>query len=399
MVTRNPTTAPDEPIPAGTVTSDVAVAPTAPDPGAPLATRSRSPEAPDAPPELTHPLVSGLDLRPVLQLQPFAPNRNSRSYQLGTPTDHRVLTRAVADALGFRPEPVSEPGERGATHLGSFTAADGTRYTCFLAFITTANELRALIPRLRTRWSGPLLLLCTTPPATITGPDLRPSGVTLVPLAAVAAADGQGHVRPVPPLEAALIGTAQALVPGPSPDRAPNALWRAGEAWSVTFAGKTVLLNDRNGLWHLSHLIQAKGKEFRASELRDRIHGRTGPEPFPGVEAVDRRAAAADERVYQELREELDEARRNHDPARVERLQEQLHVVTAHVQEAHGFGGRVRRLGDESTSVRTSVKNAIDGIIEKLQALLPELARHFELFVRTGTNVCYAPDPDVDWVA
>ncbi|VTR92455.1 Uncultured bacterium genome assembly Metasoil_fosmids_resub OS=uncultured bacterium PE=4 SV=1 [Gemmata massiliana] len=366
MVTRNPTTAPDEPIPAGTVTADAPAEPLPPDPGTPLATRSRSPEAPDAPPEFTHPLVSGLDLRPVLQLQPFAPNRDSRSYQLGTPTDHQVLTRAVADALGFRPEPVSEPGERGATHLGSFTSADGTRYTCFLAFITTANELRALIPRLRTRWSGPLLLLCTAPPATITGPDHRPSGVTLIPLAAVAAADGLGHVRPVPPLEAALIGTVQALVPGPTRDRAPNALWHAGEAWLVTFAGKTVPFKDLIGLWYLSHLIQAKGKELRASELRDRVHGRTGPELYTGVEAVDRRAAAAEERACQELREEIDRPRRDHDPARVERLQEQLHVVTAHVQEARGLGGRVRRLGDESTSVHTSVKNAIDVALEKL---------------------------------
>ncbi|AMV25246.1 hypothetical protein VT84_12675 [Gemmata sp. SH-PL17] len=311
-----------------------------------------------------------------------------------------MLTRAIAGALGFRPEPVSESGERGATHLGSFTSADGTRYTCLLALTTTANELRALISRLRTRWTEPLLLICTSPSVvTAVGPDLRRSGVRLVPLETLVTADGPGHVRPVSPLEASITWTATAFVPGSIRDRAPNALWHAGEAWSVTFAGKTVLLHDRIGLWYLSHLIQAKGKGFRASELRDRVHGRTGSEPFPGVEAVDQRAAADDERVYRELLEELDEARKDHDPARVERLQEQLHMVTARVQEARGFGGRVRRAGDESTSVRTSIKNAINGIIGKLRKPLPELARHFRGFVQTGSVLCYAPDPDVDWEA
>ncbi|MBP3954765.1 hypothetical protein J8F10_05640 [Gemmata sp. G18] len=398
MVTRNPTTAPDEPIPPCAVTADASAGPAPPDPGTTPATRCHLPEGPDTRPEL--PLVSGLDLRPFLQLHPFAPNRDSRPHQLGTPNDHQALTSAVADALGFRPEPVSEPDERGATHLGSFSAADGTRYTCFLTFTASADELQTLVQCLRIRCHGPLLLLCTSRRAVAAvGSDARRSGVTLVPLATVVTADGPGRLYPLSPLEASLAWTAQPLMPGPSPDRAPNALWRAGEAWLVTFAGKTVPFKDLIGLWYLSHLIQAKGKELRASELRDRVHGRTGPEPFPGVEAVDRSAAAAEERVCQELLEEIDRARRDHDPVRVERLQEQLHVVTVRVQAARGLGGRVRRVGDESTSVRTSIKNAIDAVIEKLQTLLPELARHFELFVRTGANVCYAPDPDVDWVA
>ena len=87
------------------------------------------------------------------------------------------------------------------------------------------------------------------------------------------------------------------------------------------------------------------------------------------------------------------------DPARVEVLRGEFDTLTVAAENERALGKRVRRIGTESTSVRTSVKNAIDLVVEKVRDHHPDLARHLELAIQTGAVLCYDPSPDVDWEA
>ncbi|AWM36956.1 hypothetical protein GobsT_51640 [Gemmata obscuriglobus] len=386
MVTRNTATAPNE--------SDH---PGPWPPGAPEPTAlTRFWDAADALPELATALTDWgrrlgpeFDLvRPFLRLAPSGASRadpDEREHEVDAP----ALAGAVADALGLRREPARDPAPR-AAHVGPLTGAAGARYTCFLVLTGTVAAARALAPHLGTGGDGPPLLLCTSR-VVAADPALRRDGRGAVPLAAAVAAAGPGRLRPVSPLEAALAWAAQVARPRAGDWQPRNALWHGGGAWSVTFAGKTALLGDRIGLWYVARLIQAKRRHIRAAELRDVVRGRASPAPYRGDTAAD------DERVSRELADEIARARGDHDWARVERLQDQFHAIVGRAHAHRGPGRRGRRLGDESTSLRTSVKNAIDHVIGALERPLPELARHLHASIETGAELRYAPVPDVEW--
>ena len=76
---------------------------------------------------------------------------------------------------------------------------------------------------------------------------------------------------------------------------------------------------------------------------------------------------------------------------------QKLHELAEQLQSAKGFGDRKRRVGDESTSMRTSVKNAIHRLLEILQERHPSLKHHLDTSIRTGASLCYDPHPDIDW--
>ncbi|HEV3401165.1 MAG TPA: AAA family ATPase, partial [Acidimicrobiales bacterium] len=66
---------------------------------------------------------------------------------------------------------------------------------------------------------------------------------------------------------------------------------------------------------------------------------------------------------------------------------------------ALGLGGRHRRAGSTSERARLAVTKAIRSTLRKLAQADPELGRHLERTVRTGTFCSYSPDPalGVEW--
>jgi hypothetical protein len=114
---------------------------------------------------------------------------------------------------------------------------------------------------------------------------------------------------------------------------------------------------------------------------------------------VDRAALGDQERACRELTADIERARLNNDLGRAEVLQKEFHALTELARGERGLKGRVRRLGAETTSLRTSIKNAIDLVVEKIRGRHPELARHLEGAIQTGAVLRYDPSPDVEWEA
>ena len=200
------------------------------------------------------------------------------------------------------------------------------------------------------------------------------------------------------------------------PVQQTNVFAREGEYWTVVFNGRVSRVRDAKGLQYLAHLLRHPGEEVHALALVSAIDL---PAPAAGggptrlrddgltVAAgagdagpvLDATAVAAYRRRYQELQEELADAEEASDEVRLARAQDELDALAEQLTAGLGLGGRHRRAGSAGERARLAVTKAIRAGLRKLRAADPDLGRHLERAVRTGTFCSYLPDPglSMEW--
>jgi tetratricopeptide (TPR) repeat protein len=192
----------------------------------------------------------------------------------------------------------------------------------------------------------------------------------------------------------------------------PNVFRREGEYWLVAFAGREVRVQHAKGLQHLATLLTRPGSEVHALDLVGAPAvpaGATSGAPAAGSVArgqgdlgatLDPQAKAAYRARVEELQADIDEATGWNDLDRAARAQHELDFLIAELAAATGLGGRDRRPGSDAERARVNVTRAIRSAMAKLGAQHPDLGRHLEQAVRTGTYCSYQVDPRarVDWV-
>jgi tetratricopeptide (TPR) repeat protein len=165
-------------------------------------------------------------------------------------------------------------------------------------------------------------------------------------------------------------------------------LVQEGETWLIDFGGQQARLRHRRGIAHLARLLERPHVEIPALELAGgearAAEGDAGP-------MLDDEAKRAYRHRVDELREEIDEARRWNDPERAERAGAELESLTAELSRAVGLGGRDRRAASNAERARVSVTRAIRSAIEAIAEQHGGLGRHLTASVRTGTHCRYAP--------
>ena len=98
-----------------------------------------------------------------------------------------------------------------------------------------------------------------------------------------------------------------------------------------------------------------------------------------------------------ELQHEIDAADAAHDLARAERAREEFDQIVELPSGALGLGGRSRALGSAAERARSAVTVANPQWREEDRQAHPQLGRHLENAVRTGTFCLYQPERPVDW--
>ena len=183
---------------------------------------------------------------------------------------------------------------------------------------------------------------------------------------------------------------ATALVTAIDTER-PNVFRRDGELWVLRFEGREVRLPDAKGLRDLALLVAAPGREIAALDLAGApAGGDAGP-------VLDRAARDAYRRRLQDLEEELDDAGAMGDLGRTERLAAERDALVEQLTTAFGLGGRARRAGSPAERARTTVTARIRHVIRRIEVVHPELGRHLDRTVRTGTFCVYEPGGAVSW--
>lgn len=190
--------------------------------------------------------------------------------------------------------------------------------------------------------------------------------------------------------------TVTSVSPSP-PEPRDDAFVRDGEDWTVTFRARTVRLRDSKGLVYIAELLGSPGKEIHVAALAGLGRSESASLGNDVGPVIDAKAKLAYQARVEELRAERDEARDWGDLERAARAEEELWFLTHELSAAYGLGGRARRADDPTERIRKAVTNRIRQSMVKIDAVHPELGRHFSNSIRTGTFCSYMPEAPVRW--
>jgi tetratricopeptide (TPR) repeat protein len=191
-----------------------------------------------------------------------------------------------------------------------------------------------------------------------------------------------------------------------SPSPATARFKLEGEYWTIIFGGDAFRLRDAKGLRYLARLLVNAGRETLALDLVREGDGRSStarlraPETDLSISdvssagpALDDAAKRADRTRVHELQQELDEADAWNDGERAERARAEMEFLVRELSRAVGLGGRDRVAGSASERARLSVTRAIRLSMARIGEHSPELGRHLDATIRTGSYCSYRPDP------
>jgi tetratricopeptide (TPR) repeat protein len=186
------------------------------------------------------------------------------------------------------------------------------------------------------------------------------------------------------------------LGPGREPEPSTPTFRRAGAVWDVEFSGRRVRLAHTRGLDDLAVLLARPGEEVSVLDL---VSG-SGP-----TVTEDRGAPVLDDRARREIHERLREldatlaaAEARGDTERIALVREQQRQLAEHVARDLGLGGRSRRLGDPTERARKTVSTRIRRSIALVGRSHPELGRHLDRSIDTGTWCAYRPAEPTTWI-
>ena len=201
-----------------------------------------------------------------------------------------------------------------------------------------------------------------------------------------------------------LLRRIEALEEVGQPATAPETRFvREGDFWTIAYEGTTMRLRDLKGLCYLALLLGRPGRELHVLELvaadsgaAPQQTGVAGEDLQAGRPAgldplVDARAKQEYRGRIEELRADLEEARRFNDDERAALLEEELDALVGELTRAAGLGGRSRPSSAPAERARVNVTKAIRTAIKLMERESPALADHLTASVRTGRFCSYAP--------
>jgi hypothetical protein len=173
---------------------------------------------------------------------------------------------------------------------------------------------------------------------------------------------------------------------------------RTGAVWRLEFRGRSATVLDSKGMRDLAVLLGRPGKEVHVLDLVEAAGGPSRAEAGTDTGAtIDAAARSAYRRRLVDLEEEIDEASRDHDQGRLEKLGAEKEFLAAELSAALGLGGRTRVTGDRTERARKAVAMRIGTALKAIETVHPELARHLRNGVSTGRFCSYRPDQELIW--
>jgi hypothetical protein len=168
-----------------------------------------------------------------------------------------------------------------------------------------------------------------------------------------------------------------------------------GNAWTVTYDGKTAMVDDSRGVRFIAYLLAHPGKSIPIATVLEAVDGQPKVAGSNGV-LLDTQAQQAYRERLQELEEEIAEAKRFADLARHEHLCQEHETIVTELTATQGLKGR-QRVSSDTDRFRRKVKMAISRSMDFFKGRLPEFYHHLRGSLHTGFTLCYAPDTTIPW--
>lgn len=176
--------------------------------------------------------------------------------------------------------------------------------------------------------------------------------------------------------------------PPPRPSAAQElTLEREGDVWRIrSSAGGEAVLKDAKGLHYLAELLRNPGRELHVTQLADMLEpaGDAGP-------VLDAKAKDGYRRRLEDLRDQLEEARRFNDEARASRAEEEIDALVEQLAKAVGLGGRDRKVGSHVERARINVQRRLKDVLRRVEEQDPALGRYLAATLKTGTWCVFSP--------
>lgn len=180
------------------------------------------------------------------------------------------------------------------------------------------------------------------------------------------------------------------------PDRGgdePGVFRRVGEFWEVAFAGRTVNMRQSKGMDDIAMLLARPGTEVHCVDLAG-----VAVEQSSTGDVIDATARRRYEDRIRELQADIDEAEANNDHVRSERAQSEFDAIVDQLTSAVGLAGKARRGSSSVERARMAVTQRVRTTIKRIAKELPELSRHLDASIRTGTYCSYRPQRETSWM-
>ena len=169
-----------------------------------------------------------------------------------------------------------------------------------------------------------------------------------------------------------------------------------------------MLLQDLKGLRYLERLLAEPNREFHVLDLVAVERGSLPTVPNAGESGdlttgdgghaglhLDDQAREAYRRRLLDIDEDIEDATRANDLARLELAQNDRDYLVQELSRAIGLGGRARQAGATAERARTSVTRSIRYATARVTEHHPSLGQHLRQAISTGTYCAYTPDPRV----
>lgn len=177
-----------------------------------------------------------------------------------------------------------------------------------------------------------------------------------------------------------------------------NVFQRRGEMWHIAFDGESTNLKDSVGLGYIARLLMEPDRDIPAITL---LAARAGIDPLVPTgssgETLTEETRENYRRRYQDLQDDMEEARENNDLGQIEKLEMEQEALAKELASATGIGGRGRQKSD-AEKVRKSVSGEVRRAIGKISKKHAPLGKHLDAAIDTGTTLRYSPERKVDWM-
>lgn len=179
-----------------------------------------------------------------------------------------------------------------------------------------------------------------------------------------------------------------------------NIFHKEGNFWTVKFQGKIERITHCVGFSYVSFLISKQGRTFKTTEFLSLYHKK----PITlasGDNQLDDEAKEHYKKALDDIEFQLEEAKKNKDSGKQQKLEEDKAFLIAELAKAAGYSNHKKKLNSEFDKHRLSIGKAIVRSIKKIDAYLPELAEHLRDSIPSpysGTSLSYRPAKLIDWL-
>ena len=177
----------------------------------------------------------------------------------------------------------------------------------------------------------------------------------------------------------------------PAGEPRSGAFRRDGDLWLLAYAGREVRVADAKGLHDLQLLLRFPGQELPVTALVG------GVADGPVDVLLDDTARRAYKQRLADLDEALEGAVADGRTEQASRVRAERQALIDALAEATGLAGRSRATANDHERARQAVRARIRHVLQRLQTVHPELARHLSLAVSTGMRCGYLPEHPVRW--